>query len=84
MDVGHHCQLSLPANRPEFGEVLPAEHDDARVQGMRIEVIVENEIQDPCPIHLSHTKEKGTAFASGGAAPEPQPCGELLPKEPTT
>ena len=55
VDVGYNLQIMRSAVRPELAEVTPVEAHDARVEAVRVEIVIENVIDDPLPIAFNMT-----------------------------
>ena len=47
MDVGDNGESPFLANAPERTEMTPIEANDAGIQAVRIQVVIQNEIDDP-------------------------------------
>ena len=47
MDIGDNGESPFLANAPERTEMTPIEANDAGIQAVRIDVVIQNEIDDP-------------------------------------
>ena len=63
VDVRDHAYSASVADRPEFPEVAPVEPHKPTVEAVRIEVVVEHEIQDPRALAVPMSNQEGTALA---------------------
>ena len=49
MHVGNDAQATALADVPQLAEVAAVEPNDAGIQGMRVQIVIENEVDDPRP-----------------------------------
>ena len=47
VNVSHHCQSAGLAECPDLSEITAVEPDDAAVEAMGIEIVIEHEVDDP-------------------------------------
>src|SRR5216684_4102117 len=82
MHVGNHAQAAAFADVPERAEVPPVETYDAGVERMRIEIVIEDEVDDPTAVFHGVAEEERAALTAGGAPALAQARKEALPKAP--
>ena len=64
VDVSNHAQRAFLAHRPERAEVTPIETHDPGVETVRIEIVIEDKVDDPAPAVFLPPKQKGAALAA--------------------
>jgi hypothetical protein len=64
MHIGDDARAALLAYVPERPEIPAVEAHDAGVERMRVEIIVQDEINDPGAAGCAVTEQKRTAFAA--------------------
>ena len=64
-------QAALTAVFPQCPEMPSIEPDDAGLKTMRVQIVIENEVQDMCAAIAAMPQKKGAAFARLAAAPLP-------------
>ncbi len=79
-----------PCTAPIAHEVAPVEAHDAGVEAMRIEIVIQNEIDDPPAAVLVAANQEGAALAARAPAaltqrtaqppPEPPRAGKFMPR----
>jgi hypothetical protein len=63
MHIGNDNEPALFTDVPQRPEVSAIEMHDSGSQASRVEVIVKDEVNDPCPRRSAGAKEKRSAFA---------------------
>jgi hypothetical protein len=63
MHVGDNRQPTRLAEIPQRAEVATIKTNDAGVQAVRVEVVVQNEIDNPSPPIIPPAQEEGSALA---------------------
>src|SRR5258706_5008066 len=84
VDVGDYAQSAPPAHVPKLPKVPAVEADNARVERMRVEVVVEDEIDDPRRGPVVATEQECAALAGRVAAALAKPADKPAPQEPRT
>lgn len=77
MDVGDDSAPGLPAMGPEVAEPTSVDHDDAGLESVRVDVIVEDELLD-AP-RLAHGAKKERAALPPSAGPPAKLCHAGVP-----
>ncbi|WP_143540369.1 hypothetical protein [Rhizobium chutanense] len=62
VDVGNDFTTCIAAVRPESSEPASIDFNDAGIQRMRVDVIIEDELFDPA-LFVSPTQKEGATFA---------------------
>jgi Zn-dependent peptidase ImmA (M78 family) len=76
-------EAARAADRPQLAEMPAVEADDAGIEAVRVEVVVKNEVNDPCgPARFLDPKQERAALAAFVASPLAQARGQPLPEEP--
>ena len=84
VDVSNHAQRAFLAHRPERAEVTPIETHDPGVEAVRIEIVIEDEVDDPAPAAFLPPKQEGAALAAGAAATLAERATQAPPSPPGT
>src|SRR5690606_5963050 len=82
MDAGDDGQGSRLAQRPQLAEVPAREANDARRQTVRIQVVVEHEIDDAGTTVLACPQQERTALARAVVSPLAKPGAQPTPDQP--
>ena len=82
MHIGDDAHAAAFADVPECAEIPAVEMHDAGVERVRIEIVVQDEIDDPsAPVRTVAEQERAT-FAACVPAALAQLCAQALPKKP--
>src|ERR1700730_10746794 len=71
---GDHAQTAALADVPERAKVPAVKVHDAGVECVWVEVVVENEIDDPRAALVAESQQERPALPAGGLAPLPPFC----------
>src|SRR5690349_12518714 len=82
MNIGHDRQATRLADRPEVAEVAPIEPDDATVERVRIEIVVEHEIKDARAAVFATPEQERPALPARMAAALTQLHLQTAPQKP--
>src|SRR5688572_2508458 len=83
MHIRNDRQLALPADCPKPPEIFAVEANNSRVEALRIEIVVQDEINDARGAgRLVVTEQKRSALAAFATATLSQLCRQPPPKEP--
>lgn len=63
VNVCDYADTSLFAHIPKRAEITAVESDDASVQALRIQIVVENELSDPRTAILAMPEQKRSALS---------------------
>lgn len=69
MNIGHYVQPGLATDFPKIPKVGAIEDNNARVQAVRVKIIVINNLSNPAYVALAVTEQEGAAFATPHATP---------------
>ncbi len=84
VDIRDDRYTSCLTEIPEFAEVPPIEMHDARIKSARVEIVIEQIVDDTAPVRgLPMSKKEGTAFAPA-MTPGPQVLQQAHPQQPRT
>ena len=64
VDISHNDQTTIFAKLPQGAEVAAVEAHDARVEALRVEIVVQDEFDDPLSFPSTPTQEERPAFAA--------------------
>src|SRR3546814_14610313 len=82
VDVSDHAQRAFLAHRPERAEVTSVETHDPGVEAVRIEIVIEDEVDDPAPTAFLPSKQEGAALAAGTPATLAECAAQAPPGQP--
>ncbi len=80
MDIRDNGQFALATEIPQFIEVTAVKTDDARIQTMRIKIVIQNEIKHSRPISKTRSDQKCSAFTRFIPTAFPQLSEQSLPQ----
>jgi hypothetical protein len=82
--VGNHAQAALLAHILKLPEVAAVEPYDAGIQRMRVEIVVENEVDDPGVAISAISEQERSALPAAGTAAFTQSGDKPVPQKPGT
>jgi hypothetical protein len=83
MNVSHDREIALTAHGPKLPEIFPVKPDDPGIKAVRVEIVIENEIDDArSAAGLQEPEQEGAAFAGRVASAFTQPRRQSPPQKP--
>jgi hypothetical protein len=80
--VGDDTYAAALTDVPEFSEVSPVKSNDARIERVWIEIVIQNESDNPRTSACSVAEQERSAFSAGKSAAFAQFCGQPIPQHP--
>src|ERR1700730_10202227 len=84
VDISYHGQSAGFASRPQLAEVPAVEANDSCVEAVRIQIVVEHEVDDATPHGAIVAQEECTALACPSASAITEPPANAMPQQPRT